>query len=142
MKVLLLLFGVLLTSHVMASEIIFIVNSKNPITELTQNEIAEIFLKKQRHWKDGSAIRFFDRESESKERIEFLNKYLKRTSRDIDQYWIGQKLNTGNSAPAQLASESLALALVARFSGAISYISSDRYKGVKGVKKIEIKTSP
>ncbi len=142
MKILLLLFAVLITKHALATEIVFIVNSTNPITELTQNEISEIFLKKQRHWKDGSAVRFFDRESASKERIEFLNRYIKRSSRNIDQYWIGQKLNTGNSAPAQLTSESLALALVARFTGAISYISSDRYKEVKGVKKIEIKPSP
>ena len=117
-------------------------NAENPVQKLTPFQISEMYLKKTRNWSNGNPVRFFDRNDGTPERKLFLNYVLKRSSRDIDQYWIGQKLYTGNSAPVQLASDNMAISLVARFPGAISYISPESFQENKGIKKIEIDANP
>lgn len=121
--------------------IVFIVNERNPVTVMTPSQIADFYFKRSRTWSDGSPIRFFDRIDDAPEKAVFLRQILHRTSRDIDLYWIGQKLYTGNSAPTQVASESTLASLIARFPGGIGYVSPS-FMGAPGVKKIEVKGRP
>ena len=143
MKTLLILLTFFLSLNAFAQKgLIIIVNANNPVQKLTTFQISEMFLKKSRNWQDGNPIRFFDRNDDTPERKAFLTYIMKRTARDLDQYWIGQKLYTGNSAPVQLASDSMTISLVSRFPGAISYISPDSFIENKGIKKIEIEANP
>lgn len=143
MKALLLIYLIFLPLYVHAQkDILIIVNANNPVERLSPFQISEMYLKKNRTWNNGESVRFFDRNDESSTRREFLNKFIKRSSRDIDQYWIGQKLYTGNSAPVQVTSDSMAISLVSRFPGAIGYISPENYQENKGIKKVEIDTTP
>lgn len=120
------------------SEIKFIVNASNPVSSITQEQIQDFYLKRVRFWPDKIPLRFFDRKEGTSERKVFISKYIKKTPRKIDQYWIGQKLFSGDSAPTQLPSDSLTVALVSRFSGGIGYVSGE-FKGATGVKVIEVK---
>jgi len=124
------------SSAVLAEDVVIIINEKNPISELSEEQIANFFLKKNRLWPSGEAVRIFDQPSDKEERKIFLKNYIKKSSRELELYWIGQKLYTGYSAPLQINSD-LMTGVVARFPGAIGYVSSS-FSGAPGVKKILI----
>lgn len=143
MKTCLILLLLFISSAASAQRsIVFIVNASNPSSQLTTFQISDMFLKKSRTWADGAAVRFFDRADNSEIRKSFLKTILRRTAREIDQYWIGQKLYTGNSAPAQIASDSMTIAMVSRFPGAIGYIDAENFQEAAGIKKVEIINKP
>jgi len=120
-----------------AEGIAFIVNAENPVKVISNQELGDIFLKKKREWSDGSSIRFIDRKDGSPERNLFLSQYIGRSLRDVELYWIGQKLYSGNAAPIQVASDQNAEMMVSSFRGGIAYVSSSYTIG-KEVKKITI----
>jgi ABC-type phosphate transport system substrate-binding protein len=135
------IFIILLLSSTFAwseNDIKFIINTANPNTSLTESQLQDFFLKRVRQWPDGTPVRFFDRQTGSEERKRFLSHYIEKTSRQIDQHWIGQKLFSGDSSPTQVYSDALAVALVSRFVGGIGYVGKD-FKGASGVKVISVK---
>lgn len=123
--------------NAVGEDLVLIVNSDNPISKITKEQVSDFFLKKDRQWADGSPVRFIDRQDNCREREVFLKQILRKTGREVDMHWIGQKLYSGNFAPQQVNSEIMAASLVARFKGAISYVSPS-FAGAKGVKKVEI----
>lgn len=120
-----------------AHSVVFIVNEKNPVSNLSKQQILNFYFKKVRQWPDGNEVRFFDRSDESPERNIFLKDILNKTSRDLEEFWIGQKLYTGNSAPSQLSSDKMVKHMVMHFPGAIGYVRAD-FPITEGIKKIEI----
>jgi ABC-type phosphate transport system substrate-binding protein len=130
-------FILLTTSLVHGEKIIFIAHEGNPVSSLTKSEIMKFYFKKVRQWPDGVPVRFFDRTDGSLERQTFLKEYLDRSARDIEEFWIGQKLFTGNSAPTQLATDKIMGIMIMRFPGAIGYVGKD-FPLKEGIKKIEI----
>lgn len=121
----------------LSEELVIIVNEKNPQTEITTSRLAHYYFKENRQWPNGQPVRFFDQKDDSEIRKIFLQKVLKKTSREVELFWIGQKLYTGNRAPLQLGTDSMVAAMVARFPGAVGYVSST-FTGANGVKKIEL----
>lgn len=134
----LLLLTFLLSSTLMSEEVIIIVNDQNSVTELTDEQVQNYFLKKSRQWPNGAPVRFFDLRDDKEERKIFLRTVIGKSAREIELYWIGQKLYTGNSAPLQISNDSMMAGVVARFPGAIGYVSST-FSGAPGVKKIAIR---
>lgn len=116
-----------------------IVNETNPVTELRQEDIRNYFLKKNKQWPHGGSVRFFDRNDDSPERRIFLRNVIERSPREIETFWIGQKLYSGHSAPTQVSSDSMMSSLVSRFPGGIGYVSKD-FTPPKGVKVIKVKS--
>lgn len=127
----------LMASGAHAQGIVVIVSDQNPVASLTRSQLSDYFLKKSRNWPHGIPVRFFDRLDESPERKQFLRTYIQRSSRDLELYWIGQKLYSGHSAPSQISSDAVVEMMVARFPGAIGYVSSG-YILTRPVKKISI----
>ena len=117
---------------------VFIVHSETTVPPLTRAEISNLFLKKRREWNDGTSVRFIDRKEGSRPRALFLKQFLKRSSRDVDLYWIGQKLYSGDSAPIQVDSDSSVMAFVASLKGAMGYINANTVL-IEGVKRIEVR---
>lgn len=129
----------LLSVSVMAaSDIVVIVNAKNPVTSIKNSELEDYFMKRTRNWGNGDTVRFFDYRDENANRKVFLKKFVQKTSREVELYWIGEKIYTGNIAPIQITSDSMMTSMVSRFPGGIGYVSS-KYKIPKTVKIIEIK---
>lgn len=120
-----------------SQRVVVIVNESNRLQSISKDQLRDFFLKKTKSWPDGSPVKFFDRRDESKERNVFLKKYIERSAREIDTYWIGQKLYTGQSAPTQVNNDSMTMALISRFPGAISYVSED-VPLKSGVRKVEV----
>lgn len=133
-----LIFILLFTSlECLAEQISVIVNEQNPVESISRTQLNDYYLKKTKEWPSGQSVKFFDRGDGSSERHSFLKSFVRKSQREIELYWIGQKLYTGNSAPTQIPSETMLAALVSRFPGAISYVS-ESFPGAKGVKKIKV----
>lgn len=129
----------LLSLHAMAaSDIVVIVNEKNPVSSIKSSELVDFFMKRTRNWSNGDTVRFFDYRDENVNRKVFLKKFVQKTSREVELYWIGEKIYTGNIAPIQITSDSMMTSMVSRFPGGIGYVSN-KYKIPKNVKIIEIK---
>ena len=120
------------------SDIIIIVNEKNPATVINTSELEQFFTKKIRQWPNGDTIRFFDHRDDHENRKLFLKKIMNKTSREIELYWIGEKIYTGNIAPIRVTSDSMMVSMVSRFPGGIGYVSKN-YKIPKTVKSVKIK---
>jgi ABC-type phosphate transport system substrate-binding protein len=119
-----------------AEDFILVVNAENPVTRLTANELASIYLKKRRDWPDGTSVRFIDRREGTGLRASFLS-FIGKSGRDVELYWIGEKLYSGNAAPLQVDSDASVVSLISSLKGGIGYISSGFQVG-NGVKKIEV----
>ncbi len=120
------------------TELVFIVNAANPAAELSTNEIREIYFKRKRHWPDGESVRFIDRSPSSYLREFFLKRVIKKSNSDVELFWIGQKLYTGDSAPLRESSDYATIQFVSSFKGAIGYVSPEVSLADKNVKVIKI----
>lgn len=120
------------------ADVVIIVNEKNPVSSISVSELEKFFMKKERKWSNGDPVRFFDYRDENDNRKNFLKTFIKKTSREIELYWIGEKIYTGNIAPIQISSDSMMTSMVSRFPGGIGYISST-YRLPKTVKALTIK---
>ena len=121
-----------------AQALTFVVHAENPVSRLTISELKDYYFKRKRTWPDGTTVRFIDRGANSDLRKELLSSYLNMSAGDVDQYWIGQKLYSGDSTPLQQPSELLTLQLVSSLKGSISYVSDSAPLPKKGVKVIRI----
>lgn len=121
-----------------AEKVVFIVNVDNPISRLNESEIRDYFLKRRTQWPDGKPVRFIDWDDGTQIRATFLNKVVKKSARELELYWIGEKLYRGNSAPIKVGSSSLVVSFVAKLPGAIGYLSADTPLESTRVKKIEV----
>ena len=122
--------------------IVFIVNRQNSLSQVSLRDLNDYYLKKKRQWNDDVPVRFIDKNAASPERQIFLSKYLHQSSSDLDLYWFGQKLHTGDSIPIQVNSDSIVIQLVKSFRGGIGYISSRGPLNDKLVKVIKITDLP
>jgi ABC-type phosphate transport system substrate-binding protein len=122
MKTLIIALILLFSLPGFAQKILIVTNTLNRTNQLTRDQLQDYFFKRNRTWPDGKPVRFFDRLDNSHERNTFIKGYLKRSARQIDQFWIGQKFNTGDSSPIQVSTDTMTLNLVSRFPGGISYV--------------------
>lgn len=137
MKMILWILILLTTAFAQAENVKIITHEETPYQTLSREQVRDFFLKKTKHWPNGETVRFFDRNDDSAERKVFLRDVVKRSQREVETYWIGQKLYTGNSAPTQVNSDNMMASLVSRFPGSIGYVSGS-FAGAPGVKVIEI----
>lgn len=139
LKLLILTLVVTITplSNSAASDITVIVNVKNNLSSIKESELADFFMKKTRVWPNMDVVRFFDHRDENPNRKIFLKRFIQKTSREVELYWIGEKIYTGNIAPIQITSDSMMVTMVSRFPGGIGYVSKS-YPLTKEVKKLNI----
>jgi ABC-type phosphate transport system substrate-binding protein len=107
-----------------AEEIAVIVNAKNPIGNLNPPEIRKYFLKEQQTWPNGEKIRSVDRNGSSPERRTFLEKVVKLTPDEMEQYWISIRYQKGIAVPPKLNTDHEVVEYVAAYEGAIGFVNS------------------
>lgn len=117
--------------------LVFIVNADNPATEVSATEVRDFYFKRKRQWSNGENVRFIDRNTGNPLRDNFLKSILQKSNSDVELFWIGQKLYTGDSAPLREASDNSTLQFVASFKGALGYVSATTVLPEK-VKQIKI----
>ncbi|MCM2278633.1 MAG: substrate-binding domain-containing protein [Oligoflexia bacterium] len=138
----LLIAALLPLSSPAGAGITFVVNRDNPARSLSAKELAELYRKKRRFWPDGTPVRFIDRNPGTPEREIFSRRILRQTEAEVDLFWVGQKLYTGDSAPLQVASDAAVLRMVRIFKGAIGYVSSGSALDSGSVKVIDVSMPP
>ncbi|AZZ35516.1 hypothetical protein CIK05_01430 [Bdellovibrio sp. qaytius] len=104
------------------NDVVFIVNTENTTEKLTVAEIRDYYFKRKRRWGNGESIRFIDRTT-GPLREAFLKKYINKSTSDVELFWIGQKLYSGDSAPLKEASDATTMSFVSSLKGAIGYVS-------------------
>jgi hypothetical protein len=119
-------------------ELVFIVNAQNPITSLSAQDIKDFYFKNKDRWPDGTPVRFIDRTPDNPLRKVFLRKFLRKTAKEVELYWVGQKLYSGNSAPLQESTDTMTIQFVSAFRGSVGYVSSGAELDSPTVKVIQI----
>jgi ABC-type phosphate transport system substrate-binding protein len=133
-----LLIALSMRSAVAGGKVVVIVNAENPVTELSVPEVRDFFLKRKTQWPDGKPVRFVDWEEGTAVRNAFLTEVVRKSARDLELFWIGEKLYHGNSAPIKVNSAEMVAAFVSRLAGAIGYVSADASLPSAKVKRIEL----
>jgi ABC-type phosphate transport system substrate-binding protein len=119
-------------------DLIFIVHASNPSSEISSNDIRDYYFKKKRHWPSGESVRFIDRGLTSHIHDVFVKNILRKSNSDVELFWIGQKLYTGDSAPLRENSDASTIQFVSAFKGAIGYVSSSATISDPNVKMIKV----
>ncbi|MCC2678769.1 MAG: hypothetical protein K0R29_1345 [Pseudobdellovibrio sp.] len=119
-------------------DLVFIVNGNNPVTEVSANDIRDYYFKRKRQWPSGESVRFIDRSLTSNIHDIFVRRILRKSNSDVELFWIGQKLYTGDSAPLRETSDNSTIQFVSTFKGAIGYVSTSTVIGEQNVKVIKV----
>jgi ABC-type phosphate transport system substrate-binding protein len=102
-----------------------IVNSANPTSTLSKEDLARVYLKKMSTWKTGQQVQVVDLGPKSPVRAEFSVTVLGRDVPTMKNYW-QQSLFSGRGVPPiEQPTEAQVVAFVAANPGAIGYVSAD-----------------
>lgn len=124
------------TALAQSPDVVFIVHADNPVQKLTVSELRDFYFKRKRRWTNGDSVRFMDRTA-GPLRDTFFKKYIGKSQSDVELFWIGQKLYSGDSAPLKESSDSSTMNFVSTLKGAIGYVS-DKTVLRKNVKVVKI----
>ena len=91
-----------------ASELVVIVSSKNPVTSLRQEQVADIFLGQIASFPGGGEVVALDQNIGSPERDEFYSKVTAKTRPLVKAYWT-KMIFTGRGEPPKEISGSVAV---------------------------------
>jgi len=101
---------------------VVIVNNANPVATLTEAELRRIFRKESRMWPHGEPMVPVDWDSTLYLRAVFSKDVLKRSVREMAEYWVQQSMTQGLTPPSTQRSARAILRFVASVPGAISYV--------------------
>ena len=104
------------------AEVVVIVSAKSPITSLTAEQTARIFLGKTSTFPDNSAATPIDQREGSAIRDEFYNKVVHKTPSQVAAYWAKIIFTGDGRPPDMLDSDGAVRRAVAKDPGAIGYI--------------------
>lgn len=114
---------------VLQADVVAVVSSKSPITTLSNNQIADIFLGKTARFPDGRPAVPIDQAEMSLMREEFYTKFTGKSPAQIKAHW-SKMIFTGRGRPPRTASNSIeARKLVAANPQAIGYIGRECIDG-------------
>jgi len=99
-----------------------IVNAAVPVTVLGKAELASIFTRANRTWKDGSPIRALNLPPQAPERIEFDRVVLHMDPEQSAQYWIDRQVRGEEPAPKAIARAETLVRLIQTLPGSIGFV--------------------
>src|SRR5262245_60809921 len=107
-----------------AQEFKVVVNSGNPATSMSRDELAKIFLKQQTTWRSGQPTVVIDQGAASVARQAFSRRVLGKEVASVKSFWQQQIFSGRASPPPEKSSDADVLAAVAGNPGAVGYISA------------------
>jgi ABC-type phosphate transport system substrate-binding protein len=120
-----------------AQDFAVIVNAANPVTAMSKDDVAKLFLKKQISWESGQSVAAVELPMTTRAREAFARDVLGKTIPQVKAYW-QQQIFSGRDIPLpEKPSENDVIAFVRSNANAIGYVS----KGVdvgRGVKVIAL----
>ena len=116
-----------LPCHLLAQEepdYVVMVHADNPVTELQKKEVAKLFLKKVKEWKElKKTVEPVDLAADSPIRERFSQEVLERTMSAIKAYWHKEIFSGRGVPPVEKASDDDVLKFISEHVGAIGYAS-------------------
>lgn len=100
-----------------------VVNSSNPVTSMSRDEVSRIFLKKSTKFSDGRGASPVDLAVSSSTRESFSKSVLGKPASAVDAYW-QQQIFSGRDVPPPQKSESAAISFVHSNENGIAYVSA------------------
>ena len=119
-----------------SAEFRVIVHPSNPLRSADRGLLADAFLKKLTRWSNGEPIRPVDLHADNRARRRFSEAILKRSVGAVRGYWQQRIFSGRDVPPTELESDESVIAFVAKYEGAIGYVSA----GAKlvGVRELSI----
>jgi hypothetical protein len=103
-----------------------IANPGVPVKRLGTSELAAIYSRTTRTWKDGTAIRPLNLQPGSPEREAFDRAVLHLEPEQSAQFWVDKMVRGEEGAPKSISKVDIVLRLVPTVAGAIAYVPEDR----------------
>jgi ABC-type phosphate transport system substrate-binding protein len=119
------------------AELRVVVNAQNPATAVERKFLEEAFLKKVTRWDGGEIIHPVDRDEGSPLRRRFSDQVLQRSVEAVKSYWQQRVFSGDNVPPPELDSDAAVVRYVAKYPGAVGYVSAA--SSVDGVKVIPVR---
>ena len=96
-----------------------------PVRAISAAELASIFSRSTRNWKDGSAIRPLNLPPGTPERVAFDRAVLHMEPEQSAQFWVDKMVRGEEAAPKAIAKIDIVVRLVPTLAGAIAYVPED-----------------
>jgi hypothetical protein len=106
-----------------------IANPGVPVKSQDGSELAAIFSRTQRTWKDGTPIRPLNLSPGSAERIAFDRAVLHLEPDQSAQFWVDKMVRGEEAAPKSVSKVDIVVRLVPNLPGAIAYVPADAVDG-------------
>jgi ABC-type phosphate transport system substrate-binding protein len=103
-----------------------IVHAGVPAASLGSAELASIYTRATRTWKDGSIVRALNLPPGSPERVEFDRVVLDMSPERSAQFWIDRQIRGEEGAPKSISQAEIVARLVPTMSGAIGYVRESK----------------
>lgn len=104
-----------------------IVNAANPVKQLTQNQVADLYLGRARTFPGGEYALVFDLPRDAPLRARFFQSLAGMSPQQVNAYW-SRLMLTGQVLPPQALPDNRAvLDIVRRNSGAIGFVKADAF---------------
>lgn len=109
-----------------SSSLAIIVNASLPVDTIGSGELASIFTRTLRRWKDGTPVRPLNLHVGTAEREEFDRVVLAMSPEASAKYWIDKQVRGEEGAPKSVAQAEVVVNLVATMSGAVGYVPESK----------------
>lgn len=114
-----------------------VVHPDNPVTELTADELANLYLKRTTRWQDDTRALPVEQPADSPAREAFSQVVHGRSAKAMVAHWQQQIFSGRGVPPPELADEQEVLRFVAENRGAVGYVSPGA--ALRGVKTVEVR---
>lgn len=121
-------------TNLSAEEIAIIVNEDGPLTDISREDIKEIYLGNIKFVKGSAVIPAHHKEGSIKDA--FLSSVVGMTSKEYRLYWTKKVFQEGGAVPSVQDSFPLIALFVRKNKGAIGYILQPELTDMKGVKVV------
>jgi ABC-type phosphate transport system substrate-binding protein len=120
-----------------AQDFAVVVNASNPVSSLSKDEVAKLFLKKTVSWKSGQSAAPVELPVTAKVRESFAREVLNKSVAQVRSYWQQQIFSGRDVPPPEKPTEDDVLAYVRANPNAIGYVSRTANIG-RGVKIVSL----
>jgi len=116
---------------------VVIVNTSNGVDQLSKDDVAKLFTKREQRWPNGQNVMPVDLTESSNVREQFTASVHGKSVSAIKSYWQRQIFSGRNVPPPELNSDADVVAFVRSNPSAIGYVSANTALG-SGVKSIRV----
>ncbi len=131
--------AVLLVTQAKAEPLAVIVNTENPVNQLSLNEIKMIYQDRRITWSGGDKINAYDLSTISPERALFSKTVIGKSPDKVTEEWANKKIsNSAKNQPRVVSKIKLVLYRVKKDKFAIGYVPLSMISGESSVKKVAV----